>query len=57
MLPDYRLEPHTIERTRHPEPASVEHVRVDHRRPHTLVPEQLLYRVDVLFRRVAEGPH
>jgi hypothetical protein len=39
-----------IQRTAHPMPAAVQHVRIDHRRRHVRVPEQLLHRADVVAR-------
>src|SRR6476659_5616012 len=37
-----------VRRTPHPPPSSIQHVRVDHRRAHTLVAEQFLHRADVV---------
>jgi hypothetical protein len=37
-----------VERAPHPEPAAIQHVRVDHRRADVPVPQQLLDRPDVV---------
>ena len=37
-----------IGRTLDPQPATVQHVRVDHRRTHVAMPQQLLHRPDVI---------
>jgi hypothetical protein len=37
-----------VERAPHAQPATVQHVRVDHRRADVRVPQQLLHRPDVI---------
>ena len=41
---------HMIERTLHPAPATIEYMRVNHRRLYILVPQQLLHRANVVIR-------
>ena len=38
-----------IQRATQPKPAPVQHMRVDHRRPHITVPQELLHRPDVVL--------